>query len=240
MQAKAWVKTDAGLKRDNNQDSFLNEKNLGVFIVADGMGGHKGGEVASSMACSTVRDVFANPNNQHLSPRELIRFAYGEASARIHDYAKENPEFNGMGTTMVMSFFTRNTLFVANVGDSRCYLIRGNLMWQVTEDHSLMNEQIRAGILTPEQANKMVAKNVITRSVGFERDVACDVVERPVNVGETYLFCSDGLHGLVSDKRICEIIFRTPVELAPQVLIEEAKKNGGDDNITALLLRITE
>jgi serine/threonine protein phosphatase PrpC len=240
MQAKGWVKTDPGLKRENNQDSFLYEKNIGLFIVADGMGGHKGGEVASSMACTTVKDVFINPNNQHLGPRELIRFAYGEASSRIFEHAKENPELNGMGTTMVMSHFTKNTLFIANVGDSRCYLIRGNLMWQVTEDHSLMNEQIRAGILTPEQASKMVAKNVITRSVGFERDVACDVIERPVNVGETYLFCSDGLHGLVSDKRICEIVFRTPIELAPQVLIEEAKKNGGDDNITTLLLKITE
>lgn len=240
MQAKGWVKTDPGLKRENNQDAFLYEKNLGLFIVADGMGGHKGGEVASSMACTTVKEVFTNPNNQHLSPRELIRFAYVEASARIFEHARENPELMGMGTTMVMSHFTKNTLFIANVGDSRCYLIRGNLMWQVTEDHSLMNEQIRAGILTPEQASKMVAKNVITRSVGFERDVACDVIERPVNLGEIYLFCSDGLHGLVSDKRICEIVFRTPIELAPQVLIEEAKKNGGDDNITTLLLKISE
>ena len=240
MQAKGWVKTDSGLKRENNQDSFLYEKNLGLFIVADGMGGHKGGEVASMMACSTVKDVFNNSNNQHLSPRELIRYAYAEASSKIFEHAKENPDLSGMGTTMVLSYFTKNTLFIANVGDSRCYVIRGNLMWQITEDHSLMNEQIRAGILTPEQAHKMVAKNVITRSVGFERDVICDIIERPVNLGEIYLFCSDGLHGLVSDKRLCEIIYRTPMEMASQVLIDEAKKNGGDDNITALLIKITE
>lgn len=240
MQAKAWVKTDPGLKRDNNQDSFLHDKDTNLFIVADGMGGHKGGEVASAMACSTVKETFLNPNNQHLSPRDIIRFAYGEASAKIFEHAKANPELHGMGTTMVMSHFSKNNLFIANVGDSRCYLIRGNMMWQITEDHSLMNEQIRAGILTPEQAAKMVAKNVITRSVGFERDVACDVVERPVNQGEIYLFASDGLHGLVSDKRICEIVFRTPIELATQVLIDEAKKNGGDDNITVLLLKITD
>lgn len=240
MQAKAWVKTDPGLKRENNQDSFLYEKGLGLFIVADGMGGHKGGEVASAMACESVKDVFSNPNNQHLNPRDLLRFAYIEASSRIFDYAKANPEFHGMGTTMVMAHFVKNTLFIANVGDSRCYMVRGGLMWQMTEDHSLMNEQVRAGILTPEQAAKMVAKNVITRSVGFERDVVCDVIERPVNVGETYLFCSDGLHGLVSDRRICEIVQRTPIETATQVLIDEAKKNGGDDNITTLLLKITD
>jgi protein phosphatase len=240
MQAKGWVKTDPGLKRDSNQDSFFIEKNLNLFIVADGMGGHKGGEVASAMACETIRDVFADTNNQHLGPRELIRFAYSEATARIFEHAKQNPELNGMGTTTIMCHFNKNTLYIANVGDSRCYLIRGNSMWQLTEDHSLMNEQIRAGIMTPEQALRMVAKNVITRSVGFERDVACDVIERPVSIGETYLLCSDGLHGLVSDKRICEIISKMPVELAPQLLIEEAKKNGGDDNITNLLIKITE
>ena len=103
-----------------------------------------------------------------------------------------------------------------------------------------MNEQIRSGILTPEQAAKMVAKNVITRSVGFEREVNCDVVERPVNPGDVYLFCSDGLHGLVSDKRINEIMSRNQLELAPQILIDEAKKNGGDDNITNLIIKILE
>lgn len=240
MQAISWVKTDPGLKRENNQDAFLHEKALNLFVVADGMGGHKGGEVASAIACASIKDVFINPVNQHLSPRELIRFAYGEASARIHEHAKENPSLKGMGTTMVMSHFAKNTLHIANVGDSRCYLIRGNLMWQLTEDHSLVNEQIRAGILTPEQANKMVAKNVITRSVGFERDVACDIIERPVLAGEMYLFCSDGLHGLVSDKRICEIISKSPTESTPDILIEEAKKNGGDDNITTLIIKIMD
>ncbi|MEY4616538.1 MAG: hypothetical protein RJB66_1498 [Pseudomonadota bacterium] len=240
MQAKGWVKTDPGLKRENNQDSFLVEKNLGIFIVADGMGGHKGGEVASSLACSSIRDVFANPNNQHLNPRELIRFAYSEASSQIFDHARENPDLSGMGTTLVMGYFTKSTLYIANVGDSRCYLIRNSLMWQITEDHSLMNEQIRAGILTPEQASKMVAKNVITRSVGFERDVNCDIIERPVSLGETYLFCSDGLHGLVSDKRINEIVYKNPIELAPQILVDEAKKNGGDDNVTTLLVKIID
>lgn len=240
MQAIAWVKTDPGLKRENNQDSFLYEKSLNLFVVADGMGGHKGGEVASAMACNAVKDVFINPNNHHLTPRELIRFAYGEASSRIFEHAKENPDLNGMGTTMVMSHFNKNTLYIANVGDSRCYLIRGTYMWQLTEDHSLMNEQIRAGILSPEQAQKMVAKNVITRSVGFERDVACDVIERPVNPGECYIFCSDGLHGLVSDRRICELVNKTSIDMVAPILIEEAKVNGGDDNITVLIIKIVD
>jgi protein phosphatase len=240
MQIKGWVKTDPGLKRENNQDFFLCEKNLGIFIVADGMGGHKGGEVASELACNAAKETLCNQNNQHLSPREMLRFAYAEASSRIFEHAKAHPDLTGMGTTMVMGFLKKNVLHIANVGDSRCYLARGPLLWQMTEDHSLMNEQVRAGIMTLEQAKKMVAKNVITRSVGFEPDVVCDVIERIISPGEIYLFCSDGLHGLVSDRRIGEIIHRTPIDSVTHILIDEAKKNGGDDNITTLVLRAEE
>ncbi len=238
MQIKSWVKTDVGLKRDNNQDSFLCEKGIGLYIVADGMGGHKGGEIASALACSTVKDVITNPNNHHLSPKEILRFAYAEASSRIFSHAKENPDLTGMGTTMVLILHKGNVFYIANVGDSRCYLTRGSSLWQLTEDHSLMNEQIRAGIMTPEQAKVMVAKNVITRSVGFEHDAVCDVIERIATPGEIYLLCSDGMHGLVGDKRINEIIQRAPVDSITTQLIEEAKKNGGDDNVTTLILKV--
>lgn len=240
MQLRTWVKTDVGLKRDNNQDSFLCDKSIGLYIVADGMGGHKGGEIASAMACAAVKDVVTNPNNHHLSPKEILRFAYAEASSRIFTHAKEFPEYTGMGTTMVLILQKDHVFYIANVGDSRCYLSKGPLLWQLTEDHSLMNEQVRAGIMTVEQAKKMVAKNVITRSVGFEHDSVCDVIERIAAPGEFYLLCSDGLHGLVGDKRINEIIQRTPVDSITQELIDEAKKNGGDDNVTTLLIRFEE
>jgi protein phosphatase len=240
MQVKGWVKTDPGLKRDNNQDAFLYDKNLGIFIVADGMGGHKGGEVASALACAAAKETLCSQHNQHLNPREILRFAYAEASSRIFEHAKAFPDLTGMGTTMVMGYLKKNILHIANVGDSRCYLARGPMLWQLTEDHSLMNEQVRSGIMTIEQAKKMVAKNVITRSVGFEHDVVCDVIERIVSPGEIYLFCSDGLHGLVSDRRIGEIIYRTPIDSVTHLLIEEAKKNGGDDNITTLIFRAEE
>lgn len=240
MRLHVWVETDPGLKRESNQDSFLVDENMAVFAVADGMGGHKGGEVASSMAVQALKDTFINPATDKLTPRDALRLAYKEASARIFDKAKVKTELHGMGTTMVAAIYRDGILFMGNVGDSRVYMSRGQKMWQMTEDHSLINEQIRAGILTPENAAQVVAKNVITRSVGYEREVLCDIVERDVRPGEYYLLCSDGLHGMISDRRIAEIIDKTPPDNIVPTLIEEAKRNGGDDNITALLIHITD
>lgn len=240
MHAQVWAHSDPGLKRGSNQDSYLVDEALGLFVVADGMGGHNGGEVASSMAVQTSKIVVAESKPQNLSPRDLLKKIFSDASAKIYDRARNESELSGMGTTMVLSYLENDVLYVGNVGDSRCYLLRDQYLWQLTEDHSLMNEQVRAGILSPEAAALVIAKNVITRSVGYEREVVCDVLEREVRPGEIYLMCSDGLHGLVSDKRIAEIIDKNPIDNVVQILIDEAKKNGGDDNITAVLVKITD
>lgn len=239
MKIEAWFLTDKGLRRDSNQDSCLVNKERGYFVVADGMGGHSGGEVASSIAVHTVDEVLSDAEALERSPREVLLKAYETSSHRIFDKAAtENPELAGMGTTMVMAYLRGSNIYIANVGDSRGYVFNKPYLWQITEDHSLINEQIRAGLLNEEQARQMVGRNVITRSVGYERDVHPDVIERQVQPGEVYILCSDGLTGMVSDERISEILNSHPPEKYARMCMEQALANGGDDNVTVLVLQI--
>jgi PPM family protein phosphatase len=238
MEFDVWGQTDVGLKRDNNQDSILVDKKHSLFIVADGMGGHKGGEVASALAIEAMQEVVETEflSGAKINPKDLLRKAYREATRRIfHKSTRENPELMGMGTTMVSAFVYAGRLYVGNVGDSRAYLYRDGNLWQITDDHSLINEQIRAGVLDPNQPEAMIGRNVITRSVGFEDVVDVDIVEREVSPGEIYLLCSDGLSGLISNDKISEIIKKyDPSEVVAKG-IEEAKKAGGDDNISVIV-----
>lgn len=168
----------------------------------------------------------------------MIR-AYKAASQRVYEESLKRPELRGMGTTMVVALIRDDYIYIGNVGDSRAYLSAPEGYWQLTEDHSLVNEQLRAGLLTEAQAKTYFAKNVITRSVGFERDVHCDVVQKKMRVGDIIIICSDGLSGLVSDQQISETCRRkAPQEVVPD-LINQAKSNGGDDNVTVLLLSVS-
>lgn len=241
MKFDSWYLTDKGLRRESNQDSCLINRELGLFIVADGMGGHSGGEVASSMAVETVEEIMLQPDAMRKSPRELLQLSYEEASKRIFDKAaNERPELAGMGTTMVMAHIRGRHLYIGNVGDSRCYLFKKPYLWQVTEDHSLINEQLRAGVMSEEQVMQFVGRNVITRSVGYERDVYPDIIEREVSPGEIFLMCSDGLSGLVPDQRISEILNQNTPDKAVKACVEQALANGGDDNVTVMLLHFYE
>lgn len=236
MKFQSWCITDKGLKRQGNQDSFLIDERLGLFIVADGVGGHMGGEVASALAVETVREVLSHPKAMEFNPRQALLQAYEEASHRIFDRALQEPKLNGMGTTMVMGYLRENRLYIANVGDSRCYLFRKPYVWQLTEDHSLINEQVRLGLMTEEQAKKTIGKNVITRSVGFERDVFPDILEREVSPGDIFVFCSDGLSGMVSDEKIAQTLIDISIDRTAPALIQKALEGGGDDNVTTLVL----
>ncbi len=237
MKFDAWYLSDKGLRRDSNQDSCLINKDLGLFIVADGMGGHSGGEVASSIAVETVEKIFKNVEEQKSNPRETLTKAYESASQKIFDRAaNESPELAGMGTTMVVACTHEKTIYIGNVGDSRCYLFKKPYLWQITEDHSLVNEQLRAGLLTEEQSKSFVGRNVITRSVGYEREVRPDVLERQIEPGEIYLICSDGLSGLVSDEKISQILCQNPPEKMAKACVDQALANGGDDNVTVLIV----
>lgn len=237
MKFDVWGQTDVGLKRDINQDSILVDNNLGLFIVADGMGGHRGGEVASALAVETSQEVFENQHNLS-QPKDLIRTAFKEASRRIYSEGqKNNKDLQDMGTTMVLSYTHGNYIYVGNVGDSRAYLYKEGKLWQMTEDHSLVNEQIKAGIISAH-GEPVVGRNVITRSVGYEAEVNVDVVEREVFPGELYLMCSDGLCGLISDEKISELCASESPKTIVEECIEAAKLAGGDDNISVLVMKV--
>ncbi len=241
MRIQHWAVSDKGNKRESNQDSYLVNESLGLFVVADGMGGHSGGEVASSLAVQTLEQEIKIVKSAPLPSREKLYKAYEQASVRIFDKAAtDSPELLGMGTTMVSCYLENKRIYISNVGDSRCYLYSDQYLWQVTEDHSLMNEQIRSGLLRPDQMANFTGRNVITRSVGYERLVHPDIVDREVSAGETYLLCSDGLTGMVTDQKIAEIFNSKPLQEVALALIQAALANGGDDNVTVLLIHILD
>ena len=241
MRIEAWGKTDIGLRRESNQDSILVDKDLGLFIVADGMGGHKGGEVASAIAVETLHEMVSEQAEKtaSVSPSTFLVQAYEEASVRIHHVSSfERPELMGMGTTLVVGLIWKQTMYIANVGDSRAYLFHGSHLWQLTEDHSLVHEQKKAGLINEDYNHLAVGKNIITRSVGFEKDIMVDIVERKFCGDEMFLFCSDGLTGMVSDRKIEEILTENTPNQAVPICVEEAKKGGGEDNISVVLLSV--
>lgn len=241
MKPQVWAVSDKGNRRESNQDSYLVNENLGLFVVADGMGGHSGGEVASSLAVQTLEVELKSMKSMEIPVRELVQKIYEKASIRIFDKAAiESPELIGMGTTMVSCYIADNRVYIGNVGDSRCYLFDQENLWQLTEDHSLINEQIRTGLLKPEQAANFTGRNVITRSVGYERIVQPDVIDREIKAGETYLLCSDGLSGLVPDNKILDCFKTKSLNEVALALVNLALAHGGDDNVTVLVLHFPE
>jgi PPM family protein phosphatase len=240
MAIESWCKTDKGLKRETNQDSFLINQDFGLFVVADGMGGHSGGEVASALATQAMEDSVVQPPNFNMKPRDILINAYSEASRRIYDKAAyEKPELMGMGTTMVSIYRAGNSVYICNVGDSRCYLYRKPHLWLLTEDHSLVNEQLRAGLIDDEQAKNFASRNVITRSVGYERDVLVDIIERPLTKGDVFILCSDGLSSLVPDPDIEDVLNKCTVSAAVDACVAKALENGGSDNVTVMFVSVT-
>lgn len=241
LKPQVWAVSDKGNKRDSNQDSYLVNESLGLFVVADGMGGHSGGEVASSLAVQTLETELKALKSSEIPVRELMHKVFERASIRIFDKAAiESPELMGMGTTMVSCYVDNGRMYIANVGDSRCYLFDKTNLWQLTEDHSLLNEHIRTGLLKAENAASFTGRNVITRSVGYERVVHPDVIDREVKPGETYLLCSDGLSGLVPDNKIAECFRTKTLNEVALALVNLALAHGGDDNVTVLILHFPE
>lgn len=246
MRFEAAFKTDIGRKRQQNQDSGVALPELGLFVVADGMGGHRGGETASAMAAEiiprTVREGQAQ--NSAWDPRAVIQRAIRDASSQIFDRSVKQPQLQGMGTTAVALLFKDDKLAIGHVGDSRCYYLTQGALWQLTRDHSLVQEKLRAGLITRDQLKTDRMKNVITRSVGFESQVEVDVYEMNVQPGDTFLLCSDGLSGLLDDPAILEQVEKGlfheagSIEKTVESLVDGANKNGGDDNITAIVVRV--
>jgi len=242
--------SDVGMRRDHNEDSFLVDLDLGLLIVADGMGGHAGGEHASRLAVETIqREVraardsnggaFERPSGIEDSPLpDVMRQAVEAASAAIYEAAQADPELAGMGTTVTAALMDGSHAFVAHVGDSRCYLLREGKIYQVSEDHSLVNEQIKAGAISAAEARTSRFKNIITRSVGFERTVAVDLMGIELQAGDRFVVCCDGLSNLVEDAEILGMAEAAPIVEASERLVALANERGGDDNITVIVARV--
>ena len=242
--------TDVGERRAHNEDNFLVNDELQLFVVCDGMGGHAGGEIASAIAVHTLEEAFSSIDwEQRIKSSEedaeeiaaeQLRFAVRLAGKRVHEIAQKEPKYQGMGTTCLAAFVDRAHAYIAHVGDSRGYLIRGSRIEQLTEDHSLVNERIRAGLLTPEEAKNHKLKNIITRSLGFFEDVEIDVQSVVLRKNDRILLCSDGLSNLVDPHEMAEPVLSMSLQDAARKLIHLACERGGDDNITVVLIRIDE
>jgi protein phosphatase len=249
---RSAARTDVGMKREHNEDSFLVNEDLGLFVVCDGMGGHAGGETASRLAVQTIEkelisaklrtdDPFAVQVPLAESPLAgALREAVEGACAAVFRSSRANPELAGMGTTCITLLVHGDHALLGHVGDSRAYLVRDGEVFQLSEDHSLVNEQVRAGLLTEEEARHSRLKNIITRSVGFEEDVLVDVLGVETRAGDRFLLCSDGLSNLVETDEIRDALAQDDLAQVPELLIQLANSRGGDDNITVVLVHRTE
>ncbi len=239
--------TDVGRKREHNEDNmaYVIPKDLQVmaakgalFIVADGMGGHAAGEVASEIAVDTVSNAYYQDDSDDVATSLLQ--AIRRANAAIHQRAAENMLRSGMGTTCVAAVLRGSMAYIANVGDSRAYLVRNGQVKQISQDHSWVYEQVRAGLLTEDQARTHAQRNVITRSLGTQVEVEIDVFHEQLQEGDTLILCSDGLSGLVSDEELQHIVDQFVPQESVYHLVERANENGGPDNITAIVARVQE
>ncbi len=296
MKLVAWGKSDTGRKRDHNEDNFLIDVDLGLYAVADGMGGHQGGETASRMALEVLRHeieiaesdydaaltrykVADNRRTQPIStaafrstveldglddptedaattqdaapadaPTEpgivsppagsVMRAAAGVAGHAIFDAALASSDLRGMGTTLTAMLYDDGRMHVVHAGDSRAFLFRDNQLQQLTEDHSWIWEQVKAGAMTEEEAKESKFRHIITRSVGFERDVEVDLLGVAVQAGDCFLLCSDGMSNYVDNPELERLLSSNWYRRAPQLLIDLANERGGDDNITVIVVYV--
>ena len=245
--------TDPGRVRDHNEDCIESRPDIGLYVLADGMGGYNAGEVASGMATSLISDGLQETWNPRESERlgrdqakadteRLIAEQIARANNAIFTTSQNNPECAGMGTTLVVTLFFDNFMTVAHIGDSRLYRLRGDAMEQVTRDHSLLQEQLDSGLITPEEAKLSQNKNLVTRALGIDPTVEPEIHVYETQVGDSYLLCSDGLSDMVEDEeiRLTLITLRSNPNLTVQQLVQAANDNGGRDNISAMLIRVAE
>lgn len=255
MHIDAWAATDNGKQRDHNEDNFLVDRKLRLFVIADGMGGHAAGEVASSLCVRKVHEVISE--NQDLIQRfssgdsgivrgevlRVLEHAVQMSCSTIYERAKRETEKRGMGTTCSVLLIAGDRGFIAHVGDSRVYLIRQNQVHQLSEDHSLINELVRRGRLKLEDIDNSPYKdykNAVTRAVGIYESVAVETLDFDVLPGDQFLLCSDGLHSYLNDDDIKQIIQHPEVKTITKDFIDLANNGGGHDNITNIFIRIAK
>ncbi|MBR1740644.1 MAG: Stp1/IreP family PP2C-type Ser/Thr phosphatase [Lachnospiraceae bacterium] len=238
---KAYAKTDVGKKRTMNQDFlFCSTEAVGsfqnLFIVADGMGGHKAGDHASKLCVEEV--VKTIRDSEHKTPITIYTQAVDTANSRVYEEAEEYIEYEGMGTTFVSCTIDRGTMYAANIGDSRLYLLRGHIE-QITEDHSLVYELVKNGRITESEARFHPQKNIITRALGTDEEVSADYYEKKLEVGDIVLLCSDGLSNMLDNEEMEYVLKHSKnIEAATETLVDKANKNGGEDNISVIVIKI--
>ncbi len=244
MDFEFFCATDTGRARSNNEDSVTVVPALGLIVLADGMGGYNAGEVASQMATNHLGTELGSWLAQAASAasdadiRRAMTLCVENANRAIFDAARANPHQSGMGTTLVLGVFRGDHLWMGHVGDSRAYRLRSGDMAQITRDHSLLQEQIDAGLISPEQAAYSANKNLVTRAVGVEPSVQVEVHRHDVHGGDLFLLCSDGLSDMVDDEHIAELLRGCEsLESGAAALIEAANEAGGRDNISVILAR---
>jgi len=247
------VRTDPGLVRGHNEDSVFANPVRGLVILADGMGGYNAGEVASGMATSFLASAletsfFDSPTaagkagNAQAFASTSLRESIEKANMAIYNAASSEPDFSGMGTTLVSALFHDNLVTVAHVGDSRLYRLRDETLRVMTRDHSLLQEQLDSGMITPEEARFSQNKNLVTRALGVDPVVNPEINEFPVRPGDLYLFCSDGLNDMLPDEEIAlalQTLSANP-ELAATQLVQMANDNGGRDNVSVVVVKVLQ
>lgn len=245
MTLEFHVATDTGRARTNNEDSAEVEEKTSLLVLADGMGGYNAGEVASGMATTFIKQELgrwlaeASDSATDADVRRAMEICVDNANRAIFNAANSNPQYAGMGTTLVVGVFREMRLLIGHVGDSRCYRLRAGRLVQITHDHSLLQEQIDAGLITVEQAAFSANKNLVTRAVGVEDTVLLETHVHEVLPGDLYLLCSDGLSDMLDDETIGQLL--QSCDLLPEAakaLIDAANDAGGKDNISVVLARV--
>lgn len=236
--------TDIGMKRKTNQDSICLAPEHNFYVVADGMGGHNGGDIASQMSVKLLPEYLAQNPNEDKS--ELLTNSIKYINQAIYQHGQANQELKGMGTTITGMLISGPEAYIVNVGDSRTYMINKNRLYQMTRDHSLVQEKINLGIYTREEGHRDPQKNVLVRTVGFDPELEVDTLKYKVSPNDMFLICSDGLHGRVSDEDIIYTVNKmipAPARATQQdldalvaELIKQANDNGGNDNISVIIV----
>lgn len=244
--------SDPGRRRARNEDRVAGDGARGIALVADGMGGHKGGEIASGLAVDTVLRELADGLNGRQRQTEdpagyspesgLARRALEKSNEIIHRTALSQPQYEGMGTTLALVLFYDDRLTIAHVGDSRVYRLRGGSLEQLTRDHTLTQELVERGFYTPEEARASLNRNIVTRALGIEAEINVDLQEDVALAGDLYLLCSDGLNDMVADEAIALTLrdIGDNLELGTQRLVDQANERGGLDNVSVVLVRVME
>jgi serine/threonine protein phosphatase PrpC len=256
MRAVAWGLTDVGLQREHNEDSFVVLKEFDLYVVADGMGGHRAGDVASKLATDTISEFFRSTAQDDVTwpfhfdanlSEEENRLLTGirVANRQIFERSTRSREYHGMGTTVVGAMFSprKGRMYIGHVGDSRCYRIRGGQIQLLTRDHSLFNDYLLAMPDLTEEQRKELPKNVITRALGMQDQVAVDLQNDESQAGDVYVLCSDGLSGMITDEEILAVVQGAApdsMQEAPKQLIQRANERGGEDNVTAVVIAIED